>query len=271
MYDLENIPTNNRILILSKINNKPVTEILISSTLTLLSGVMKPRLKDYDIYLIETGRIKGVTVRNKIAGRKPWSDGTHGIPNHIDDMFQEYELEDINEDFFNHTLELLDRTLKAIYDGGHGEKVKEIYDIALSHPNFLYSMLQISVRLLGQNLQKNRIELKNKTLNYMLKRIEDDKVKISNLFKMVKTSEDKQLALINYYNELSKYFDNFLEQEVGHDIKWKDAIQIAEEKVLLDQVGEENTLFFIGQIIAQIQERYRVNIPLIQNELITIK
>ena len=40
---------------------------------------------------------------------------------------------------------------------------------------------------------------------------------------------------------------------------------------MLDQVGEDNVLYFIGQIIFKIQERFMINIPLIRPEAITMK
>lgn len=255
MYELDEIQVGNRIKMIAEINRMSVTEVMVKATVTMMATVVKPRLKDYDVYLMETGRIKGVTIRNKIAGRKPWKDGTHGITDHINNMFEEYELEVINEDFFSHTLELIDRTLKAIYDGNHGQKVKEIYEVALSHPNFLYSMLQIGVRLLGQRLQ----EIKKK------------RNRIEELFKSVRTAEDLKQALIVYYDEINVYFDEFLDRDVTEGTKWKSAVEIAGEKAMLDQVGEDNVLYFIGQIIFKIQERFMINIPLIRPKAITMK
>ena len=271
MYELDEIQVGNRIKMIAEINEMSVTEVMVKATVTMMATVVKPRLKDYDVYLMETGRIKGVTIRNKIAGRKPWKDGTHGITDHINNMFEEYELEVINEDFFSHTLELIDRALKSIYDGNHGLKVKEIYDVALSHPNFLYSMLQIGVRLLGQRLQDKNIELKNKTLDHILQEIKKKRNRIEELFKSVRTAEDLKQALIVYYDEINVYFDEFLDRDVTEGTKWKSALEIAGEKAMLDQVGEDNVLYFIGQIIFKIQERFMINIPLIRPEAITMK
>ena len=104
-----------------------------------------------------------------------------------------------------------------------------------------------------------------------MQEIKKKRNRIEELFKSVRTAEDLKRALIVYYDEINVYFDEFLDRDVTEGTKWKSALEIAGEKAMLDQVGEDNVLYFIGQIIFKIQERFMINIPLIRPEAITMK
>lgn len=276
-YDIEKVlpDLQERTKHLKKISqkyNKKIPEILNDSIITYFALIIKPRLSDYDIYLLEMGRkIKGVEIRNKFLGRKSGAKETQRIENKIGKILEDYELTEINENLLNYSFELIDRTLKAIFDKESELKNKKIYETALSNPNFLYMMLQLAVRLIGQELKRKDVNLKNRTLNYMLDKINDDRSKTTNMFKKAKTKKEVNDVLLVYHKNLEKYFNDFMEREVGENVKWKEVVEIIKERSLVEEVGENIILLTLGIVIFQLQDKYEITLPLIEREKIIIK
>lgn len=276
-YDIEKVlpDLQERTKHLKKISqkyNKKIPEILNDSIITYFALIIKPRLSDYDIYLLEMGRkIKGVEIRNKFLGRKSGAKETQRIENKIGKILEDYELTEINENLLNYSFELIDRTLKAIFDKESELKNKKIYETALSNLNFLYMMLQLAVRLIGQELKRKDVNLKNRTLNYMLDKINDDRSKTTSMFKKAKTKKEVNDVLLVYHKNLEKYFNDFMEREVGENVKWKEVVEIIKERSLVEEVGENIILLTLGIVIFQLQDKYKITLPLVEREKIIIK
>lgn len=248
----------------SKVYRREIPDLLNEAIITLIAKTAKPRLKDYITYLEGGRRIKGISVRYRMKGKKAWKDGTHGIESNLNKIIESYELKDINEDLLDFAYELIDRTLKSIFEGDN-KKLRESFDIALSSPHFLHMLLQISVRLLGEKLRENDVELKNRTLDYILDRIQKDRKEIVKLFVEAQTEAEKRYAIKVYYNELEKYFIDFMERELN-GLKGEDVKTIGKELALVDHLGEDLIYIAIGAIMGQIQDFYRINIPLIEED-----
>ena len=72
--------------------------------------------------------------------------------------------------------------------------------------------------------------------------------------KAVSSQDEKEInsAVSEYYDLLSKYFDDFLHREFSGT--GKEAIEIGGEQKVVEQFGEENIILFIGVLLGKIQK-----------------
>lgn len=257
------------ILLLAQLRKKEPATIINDAAITYFAKTLKPNLKDYQTIYLENGKkISANMMKLKQKGKNPWKDGTHGMPDHLAEIFRSVDENEINEQILEYAYRLIDITLEDILENSkHSEANK--YLKALEEENFLYVMLQVAVRLVGMDLQEKGIKLKNNTLDYMLKLIKEEKKKINTLFKACVATGNKEIAIAEYYNTLSKYLIDFETRKIS--ISGKQIQEIGKELSLLDDVGEETLFVFLGYLLGYIKEKYQKQKRLFENNLITIK
>lgn len=252
------IDPNNKLIsrleMLAEIENKTIIQIISETSITYLSKMIKPRKKDYDIYL-ETGlKMGGVTISNMQQGRKAWKDGTHGMERHLDNIIMTYGEEEINKNILKTALQLIKISIDYVFSDGT-EKKKEKVNRFIQDTNFLYIMLQMAVKLIGIKLNNMDVDIENQTLKYMTQMIEADQKKIKRLFiDAIKFGDEQRFneVVAIYYEDLSKYFINFVNRNFSGTF---DVItKLGEEKKLMEQVGEKNIIFFIGTLLSYLKE-----------------
>ncbi len=270
------INSNNKLIkrleMLSEIENKTIIEIISNTSITYLSKIIKPRKKDYDIYLESGIRMGGVAISNMQQGRKTWKDGTHGMERHLDNIIMAYGEDEINKNILKTALQLIKISINYVFSDGT-EKKKEKVNRFIQDTNFLYVMLQMAVKLIGIKLNNMEVDIENQTLKYMTQMIEADQKKIKNLFIEAIKFGDKQRfneVVAIYYNDLNKYFINFVNRNFSGTF---DVItKLGEEKKLMEQVGEENIIFFIGILLSHLKNSaLQLTLEFENNNTITIR
>ena len=259
------INPNNKLIkrleMLSEIENKTIIEIISNTSITYLSKIIKPRKKDYDIYLESGIRMGGVAMSNMQQGKRSWKDGTHGMERHLENIILTYGEDEINKNILKTALQLIEISINHIFIYG-SEKKKDNLNKFIQNTNFLYVMLQMAVKLIGIRLNNLGIEIENKTLEYMTQMIEEDQTNMKKLFK------DAVISL--YYESLEKYFADFLSRNFSGTLEV--LTKIGEEKKLMEQVGEENIIFFIGILLSHLKENaLQLVLEFENNNTITIR
>lgn len=243
--------------------------ILNTAAVTYFANTMKPNLSDYQTIYLENGRkISAYSARLEQKGKKPWNDGTHGMPDHLKMIFDIFGDEEVNSNLLEYSVRLIDFTLENIFENGKGNKPIR-YREALNQPNFIYMMLQIAMRLLAFDLKDRGLELENENMNYMIELLKKDKEEIRAIFIDCIEEDDKQTAIINYYKKLEKYYEDFLDKEYtkkGNELK-----KIGLEQGILELVSEETLFTFFGFLIENIRMKYQKQLALYNSKAITIK
>ena len=268
------INPNNKLIkrleMLAEIENKTVIEIISSTSITYLSKIIKPRKKDYDIYLECGLKMGGITMSNMQQGKESWNDGSHGMPKHLDNIIASYGKEEVNKNILKTALQLIRISIDYVLSEGT-EKKKEKVNRFIQDTNFLYIMLQMAVKLIGIKLNNMDVDIENQTLKYMTQMIENDQKKIKNLFiDAIKYGDNKRFneVVSIYYDNLNEYFINFVNKNFSgtYDIITK----LGEEKKLMEQVGEENIIFFIGVLLSNLKERAKQLVLEFEKQSITL-
>ena len=270
------INPNNKLIkrleMLSEIENKTIIEIISNTSITYLSKIIKPRKKDYDIYLESGIRMGGVAMSNMQQGKRSWKDGTHGMERHLENIILTYGEDEINKNILKTALQLIKISINHIFIYG-SEKKKDNLNKFIQNTNFLYVMLQMAVKLIGIRLNNLGIEIENKTLEYMTQMIEEDQTNMKKLFKdAVNSGDENNLnnVISLYYESLEKYFVDFLSRNFSGTLKI--LTKIGEEKKLMEQVGEENIIFFIGILLSHLKENaLQLVLEFENNNVITIR
>nr|DAV27997.1 MAG TPA: hypothetical protein [Caudoviricetes sp.] len=262
----------NRLSMLAEIENKTIIQIISETSITYLSKTIKPRKKDYDIYLESGIKMGGVAISNMQQGRKTWQDGTHGMERHLDNIIMTYGEDEINKNILKTALQLIKISIDYVFSDGT-EKKKEKVNRFIQDTNFLYVMLQMAVKLIGIKLNNMDVDIENQTLKYMTQMIEADQKKIKNLFiEAIKFGDEQRFneVVAIYYDDLNKYFINFVNRNFSGTF---DVItKLGEEKKLMEQVGEKNIIFFIGILLSHLKNSaLQLVIEFENNNIITIR
>lgn len=247
-----------KVFMLAEIENKTPETILKDTATTYLATLIKPRYKDYDLYFQSGGRIAGLTMANVQKGKKAWKDGSHGIKNQISQLFETYEVDDINKDIINKSCELVKMSLDHVFLKG-SDKKRSDFEQYITHNDFLFVMLQLSVKLLGTQLYLSGVDMENKTLEYVSKMMETHKRKFSKMFSQAissRSNEEFQLVCEEYRTDLANMLNDYMKREVQAGTTMKVASKPGEETKLLEQVGIENVHIFLGYLVQQL--RFRV-------------
>jgi hypothetical protein len=245
-------------------------EVIETSFDTFFGQTLKLRYKDYqNIYLENGQKISGCMIRMEEKGRYPRVTGTHGMPRHIDMMFETFGSREISQNILEYSFRLIDITLESIFSSDK-EKKKEKYNLAIQQPNFLYMMLQIAVKLLALDLYQRNEKINNSTLNYMTKMIEEDKEKLKRIFKNSFNDPDRMEEAVElYYVELSKYFEAFKNRK--HNVTVDEMKKIGQESLILEKLGEKNLLTYVGYLLGRLKEKFVTQRILIEEKIITKK
>lgn len=258
-----------KILLLAELKEKTPAEIINLAAVTYFAKTLKPNLKDYETIYLEKGKkISGYMMRLKQVGKNPWKDGTHGMPNHLVEIFKSVDENEVNKEILEYAYRLVDITLEDIFDNASHNEAKK-YLMALEKENFLYVMLQIAVRLVGINLQEKGLKLENKTLDYMLNILREEKDNIKKIFKDCIKIGEPERAIVEYYNILSKYLIDFESRKIV--VSGSQIHEIGQELSILNDIGEETLFIFLGYLLGYLREKYQVQKQLFENKLITIK
>ncbi len=266
---LEVIPEEKvrKLYMLAEIENSSPAKIINDATITFFSTIMKPNFNQYQTVYLEKGKkITGLMVRLEEKGKAPWKDGTHGMPDHVKKIMEGFGEELVSSQLLEYSYRLMDTTLTNIFENGNNTKVKK-YSDALMQPNFVYMMLQISVRLLAFDLYEREIQSENTTLHYMTKMLIEKKEEIKSMFEQAYSESDREIAIIKYYKILEDNFKDFTKQVAPLSAGMK----VGAEKKLVDQVGEEVIFTFLGFLIEKIRNKYSKQLTLWGSETINIK
>ena len=266
---LEVIPEERmkKLNMLAEIEGTTPANLINEVTITFFSQIMKPNFEQYQSVYLENGKkISGLMARMEEKGKKAWEDGTHGMPNHVKKIIEGFGDELVSRELLEYSYRLMDTTLTNIFESGNDAKQKK-YREALMQPNFIYMMLQISLRLLAFDLYDRKIKTENTTLHYMTKMLIDKKKEIKKIFEQAYTSEERDIAITRYYELLQDNFNDFTKQVAP----LSDGIKVGEEKKLVSQIGEDVIFTFLGFLIEKIRIKYTTQLALWNSEAINIK
>ncbi len=271
--------TFKRVFMLAEIEGCSPEKILQDTATTFLSTLIKPRYKDYDLYFESGRRIAGITMANVQKGRKAWKDGTHGVKNNVDQLFNTYESDDINTDVINKSCELVKMSIDHVFLEGSEKKKKDFLQY-ITHNDFLFVMLQLSVKLIGLKLYKDGIDMENKTLEYVTKMIENNKRKFSKMFaEAVSTNDEEQFLVVcqEYSIEIENLLRDYMRREVAAGTPMGVANTQGRESKLVEQVGLENIHIFLGYLVQHLRIRLQQDfgfnylLPGIENPTLNFK
>lgn len=243
---------NGKLTAIASIFNKNPSSILNDALTTYIALHMPLRLKDYK----KTGNVTGGSISLLKKGRI----GVNSIPSRVNNLFDTYNSEMINSEIFKYSMILVSTTLEGIISGEHSEPVIRKYLKVLDNPNLIFVMLQISTRLIGEKLLENGDDISNKTLQYMLDMIKNDKKEIQNMFKQASSDEvAMEKAIDDYYEKLNKYFEDYLNRTLN--MPMEDALKIGKESNLVDVLGEDNIYlyftYFCHKIKTDIYDKFK--------------
>lgn len=243
-----------RVFILAELEEK-LPEILINDVIiSSISKKLKPRFKDFNLYLENGLKISGMSVKNLEQGRKAWKNGTHGMKNNLLELIHTYGETNINKEVLKTALQLIKISIDNVFINTNNNKKQEKINIFIQNIDFLYVMLQVAIRIIGIDLYNKGIEFQNKTFGYMTKMMEKEKRKISKMFSqamITKNEEEMNVAITNYYNMIDEYFEDFSKREFSGN--GKDVVAVGGEQKLVEQFGEENIILFIGFLLGRLK------------------
>ena len=261
----------SRVRIISEYLEKGENEVIEIAFTTFFGKTLKPRYKDYGkIYLEQGKKISGCMIRMEEKGRKPRiKTNTHGMPQHIEMMFEAFGSREIGRNILEYSFRLVDITLESIFSSDK-EKKKEKYNLAIQQPNFLYMMLQIAVKLLALDLYKKGGKIENVTLRYMTEMIEKDKKRLNELFANSFNDPDSlSYAIDDYYFTLNEYFKDYAERKFN--VTLEEMERMGEENSVLKRLGEDNVLRYVGFLLERLRNKLIIQPTIIENEIITLK
>ena len=261
----------SRVRIISEYLEKGENEVIEIAFTTFFGKTLKPRYKDYGtIYLEQGKKISGCMIRMEEKGRKPRiKTNTHGMPRHIEMMFETFGSREIGKNILEYSFRLVDITLESIFSSDK-EKKKEKYNLAIQQPNFLYMMLQISVKLLALDLYKKGEKIENVTLRYMTEMIEKDKKRLNELFANSFNNPDSlSYAIDDYYFTLNEYFKDYAERKFN--VTLEEMERMGEENSVLKRLGEDNVLRYVGFLLERLRDKLIIQPTITENKIITLK
>lgn len=228
--------------------NQDPNTILRIGMLTHISNQIMPNYKHYKHI------ISGITQARMINGRS----GKYSIVNNIELLERNYDLLSINENILDRAIDLVVTTFDSIYEHG-GDRIKSAYSSALNDPEFLFINLNLSVKILGQHLRNNNIDLSNKTLQYMTDAIKNEKKKlVQNIIDAYITGIENNVtqAKIEYHNGMNQLLNNYL---MRLDISVHDANQFGMEQNIANRLGQAYLDNVILGLLIEMKERILVN------------
>lgn len=247
-YDFNNLKGLVEALALSY--NKNPHEIVKIGVLTHISGQILPNYKHYKHI------ISGITQARMIKGVK--RSNKYSIVNNIDLIERNYDLTSINENILDRAIDLVVTTFDSIYES-NSINMKKAYSIALDDPEFLFINLSLSVKILGEHLRNNNIDLSNKTLHYMTDAIKKEKKKlVQNIIDAYITGIEinVDLAKLDYYNGMNELLNNYLQKL---KISTDDANMFGMEQNIVTRLGKPCLDDFILGLLIEMKERVLEN------------
>ncbi len=227
---------------------KKPQEIFKIGVLTHLSNQILPNYKHYKHI------ISGITQARIIKGRS----GKYSIVNNIDLIERNYDLDSINENILDRAMDLVVTTFDSVYES-NSIKMKKAYSVALNDPEFLYINLSLSVKILGEHLRNNNIDLSNKTLHYMTDAIKNEKKKlVKNIIDAYITGieTDVTLAKREYHNGMNELLNNYLSKL---NISVHDANIFGMEQNIARRLSQTCLDDFILGLLIEMKERVLEN------------
>ncbi|BBM35413.1 hypothetical protein [Pseudoleptotrichia goodfellowii] len=261
----------SKIKIISEFVEKEENEVIEMAFTTFFGKTLKPRYKDYGTIYLEQGRkISGCMIRMEEKGRNPRvKTGTHGMPQHIEMMFETFGSREIGKNILEYSFRLVDITLESIFSSDK-EKKKEKYNLAIQQSNFLYMMLQIAVKLLALDLYKKGEKIENVTLRYMTEMIEKDKKRLGELFSEAFNGfGDLTSAIDEYYFTLNSYFEDYAKRKFN--VTLEEMERMGEEHRVLKRLGEDNVLRYVGFLLERLRNKLIIQHTMTENKIITLK
>lgn len=261
----------SRVKVTSSFTRKEENEVIEIALATFFGKTLKPRYKDYGFIYLEKGkRISGCMIRMEEKGRENRRmTGTHGMPRHIEMLFETFGSREISKNIIEYSFRLIDITLDSIFSSDK-EKKKGKYNLAIQQPNFLYMMLQIAVKLLALDLYDRGEKIENVTLRYMTEMIEKDKKRLNKIFeKSFESPENLSLAIDEYYFTMNKYFEDYKKRKFNTTIEEME--MMGKESLILEGIGEENILLYTGFLLERLKENLITQRIINTERMITIK
>ena len=277
-----------RINMISKLEDMTSEEVIERAVTTFLAQRIKPLLANYETIYLEKGiKIGARSASLEEIGKKPRKTGTHGMPNHLEVLFNAFGESPITQNITLFAARLVGTTLDDIisYDNPSDDDSSNMsesnkkskarkarkYLKAIEKSNFIYMMLQVAVKVIGEDLYKKKLECENETLKYMTAMINKDRNEISQIFKeALANNEDLNNAVTEYYNKLAYYYEDFKNR--NHNISGESLDKMSSEIQTVKQFKEENILIFIGYLVREIKNESLIKYRLYELEdMITIE
>ncbi len=231
--------------------NKTPNEVLESSLLTYLAKRMPPTLKRYDMVV---GGITPGSVNIMEKGR----GGKRPITKNLEILFNTYETDLLKSELFKYSCLLVESTLNNIIEGEVSDKTRQKYLDSLYDLDLIYLMVQIAVRLISFKLKDEGETLNNRTLDFIVNSIKNDRRKITLLFKEAHQTGDIVEAKQQYFNLLDGYLKEFATRNFNGTMGY--AEEIGSELNLLTLIGEDTILAYLNhccnRIALKVQNDY---------------
>lgn len=243
-YLNENTDVSKKLVMLGEFYEKPQSEILKIGLITALSQQIMPNYKNY------THVVSGITQARMVNGVK----GKRYVENQVENLETLYGLDNINEDILEKAIELVLLTIDSIYDKNN-TKTQRAYKEAIEDPEFLFINLQLVVKILGEHLRKNHVDIVNKTLKYMTEYIEENKNAVARTFMSAYVSGDRDeiLKAKGFYKEtMTKMLTEYVN---GLRIPHNEVLDYAMELKIVEKLGKENLETVVHLFLIQMKEQ----------------
>lgn len=238
----------NSLNMLSNFYGESESEILKTGIITNIAFETMPNYKNYSQIL------SGISQARMMKGVK----GRNYVESQVTKLFDTYDLEDINNEILEKSMELIMLTFDSIHFNSK-EKTKVAFFNALDDPEFLYINLRLAVKIVAETLRRNKIELNNLTLQYITDQIKKEKSDIAREYIEAYLSGDERelmLAKTNYREKMESMLNDVISKTV---VPYEKVNQIAKENEIVKRIGKENLDFITILLLVDLKEKILEN------------
>lgn len=230
---------------LKLVYKKDESEIVKIGILTNIAYETLPNYKNYK------NIVSGITQARMIKGV---NGKRYVIESQIKKLFKTYDLDDINNNIIEKAAELMVLTFDSVLTKS-GKKVKEKYIDAMEDIEFLYINLKLSVKIISESLKDNDVTISNKTLNYIIEGIRNEKKSIAQKYIDAYLSGDEEQIIAARENYREKMFLMLNDYVKKLKISYDDSIQMGMEQTIVESLGKERLDIITGYLLVEIRER----------------
>lgn len=223
---------------------EPKEKIIKNGMLTNIALLSMPNYKNYEKI------ISGITQARMMKG----VNGKNKIESQVKKIFSTYDLNQINEDIIEKSIELMIATFDSIFSKS-GQKLKKNYTQAIEDIEFLYINLRLAVKIIAESLKNEGISLSNKTLNYITDGIKKEKKDIASKYIEAYVSGNQvalENARQNYREKMELMLNNYIK---NLDIPYDDAVDVGKEQLIVSTLGANNLDYITSFLLLQVKDK----------------